>query len=88
MKPDFTDFERTLREDGKIEPYQGANPATGYPGDSKIYDLGILTIQIYRFSKVNKRTGAVLATNVPEIAVILPPEIAVGLVVQNQGGRI
>lgn len=88
MKPEFTDFERTLREnDGKIEPYQGANAATGYPGDSKIYDQGILTIQIYQFSQVKQRvTGAVLATNVPEIAVVLPPEIAVGMVVQNQGG--
>jgi len=31
-------------------------------------------------------TEAVLATNVPEIAIVLPQEIAVGLVVQNQGG--
>jgi hypothetical protein len=87
MKPDFIE-ERTLRDNGKIEPYQGANASTGYPGDSKIYDQGILTIQIYRFSRVKQRdTGTVLATDVPEIAVILPSEIAIGMVIQRQGGR-
>jgi len=87
MKPEFTDFKRTLGSDGKIEPYQGANASTGYPGDSKIYDQGILTIQIYQFSQVKQRdTEAIIATNVHEIAVVLPSEIAVGMVVQDQGG--
>ena len=89
MRPQATDFERTLTKDGNIETYQGANPGTGYRGDRAIFDRGQLTIQIYEYarvySRVEERRGNVLATNVPQIAIVLPPEIAVGMVAQSQG---
>ena len=66
-----------LTKGGYIEPYQGANRPTGYLGDRKIFDRGRLTIQIYEYarvySRIGDRRGEVLATNVPQIAVILPP---------------
>ena len=89
MRPRATEFERMLTESGNIEPYQGANPGTGYRGDRTIFARGQLTIQIYEFAKVYSRAGDqrgnVLATNVPQIAIVLPPEIAVGMVAQSQG---
>ena len=87
MRPQVTKFERTLTKDGSIEPYQGANPLTGYRGDRTIFDQGQLTIQIYQYSRVNDRTGNVLAFDVPQISIILPYDIAVGMVVQSQGGE-
>ena len=86
MRPQATEFERTLTAaDSKIEPYQGANAPTGYRGDRTIFDQGRLTIQVYEYSRVKDRRGNVLATNVPQIAIVLPPEIAVGMVAQSQG---
>ena len=88
MRPQATDTARMLTENGNIEPYQGANRPTGYRGDRTIFESGRLTIQIYRYAKVYSRgddeRGEVLATNVPQIAVVLPPEIAVAMVAQNQ----
>ena len=78
-----------LTGSGNIEPYQGPNPGTGYRGDREIFDKGQLTIQIYEFARIYSRAGDqrgnVLATNVPQIAIVLPPEIAVGMVAQSQG---
>lgn len=85
MRPQVTEFERTLTQVGKIEPYQGANAPTGYRGDRTIFDPGVLTIQIYQYSMVKDRNDEVLATNVPQIAVVLPPDIATGMVAQSQG---
>ena len=89
MRPQATDFERTLTRDGNIETYQGANPGTGYRGDRTIFDKGQLTIQIYEYARVYSRVGDqrgnVLATNVSQIAIVLPSEIAVGMVAQSQG---
>lgn len=88
MRPRATDTERTLTKSGSIEPYQGANRPTGYRGDRKIFESGQLAIQIYRYAKVYSRgdggEGDVLATNVSQIAIVLPPEIAVEMVAQNQ----
>ena len=90
MRPQVTDFERTLTRSGNIEPYQGANLPTGYEGDRTIFDRGKLTIQIYEYarvySRVNDGRGDVLAINVPQIAIVLPPRIAAGMVAQDQGG--
>ena len=89
MRPRATEFERMLTGSGNIEPYQGPNPGTGYRGDREIFDKGQLTIQIYEFARIYSRAGDqrgnVLATNVPQIAIVLPPEIAVGMVAQSQG---
>jgi hypothetical protein len=85
MRPQVTDFKRTLTQVGNIEPYQGANAPTGYRGDRTILDPGVLTIQIYRYSRVEDRNDEVLATDVPQIAVVLPPDIATGMVAQSQG---
>lgn len=89
MRPQATEFDRMLTRNGNIEPYQGANPRTGYRGDRTIFDKGRLTIQIYEYarvySRISDRRGDVLATNVPQIAIVLPLEIAAGMVVQNQG---
>ncbi len=90
MRPQATEFERTLTRDGNIEPYQGPNLATGYRGDRAIVDRGQLTIQIYEYSGVYSRVGdergEVLATDVPQIAIALPSEIAADMVAQRQGG--
>ena len=89
MRPLATDVERTLTKSGNIEPFQGANPQTGYKGDRTIFDKGRLTIQIHEYTRVYSRSdngsGDVLATNVPQIAIVLPKEIAEGMVVQSQG---
>ena len=85
MRPQFQESERTLARDDKIEPYQGSNRATGYPGDRSIYDPHCLTIQIYEYSRITSRTGDVLATQVPQIAIILPPDMAAGMIAQVQG---
>ena len=65
-------------------------PGTGYRGDRAIFDRDQLTIQIYEYARVYSRVedsrGALLATNVPQIAIVLPPEIAAGMIVQEQGG--
>ena len=91
MRPEAKDPERMLTQSGNIEPYQGANPQTGYNGDRTIFDKGRLTIQIYEYARVYSRSddgrGDVLATNVPQIAIVLPHEIAVGMVVQSQGAE-
>ena len=89
MRPQATEFDRMLTRNGNIEPYQGANRRTGYRGDRTIFDRGRLTIQIYDYarvySRIDDRRGDVLATNVPQFAIVLPPEIAVAMVVQSQG---
>ena len=91
MRPGATDTERTLTKNGKIEPFQGANSRTGYKGDRTVFEKGRLTIQIHNYAKVYSRSdsgkGEVLATYVPQIAIVLPPDIAVGMVVQSQGAK-
>lgn len=86
MRPGVPEFEGILTGDGRIEPYEGKTPRTGYKGDKAIFDPGRLTIQIYQHSRVLDQEGNVLATDVPQIAIVLPPEIAVGIVAQRQGG--
>ena len=89
MRPQAQESERTLTRDNRIEPYQGANPNTGYRGDRAVFDRERLTVQIYEYSCVYERgkegRGDVLATHVPQIAVVLPREIAEGMVAQDQG---
>ena len=84
MRPHDIEFERTLAKNQKIEPYQGANAPTGYPGDRQIYDRNRLTVQVYEFSRVMNRTGDILGERVPQIAVILPAHVALGMVAQDQ----
>ena len=78
-----------LTKNGNIEPFQGANRRTGYRGDRTIFDRDRMTIQIHEYdriyARINERRGEVLATNVPQIAIILPREIAAAMVVQSQG---
>ena len=86
MRPGALEVERSLRpESDKIEAFQGANPSTGYEGDRSIFDQNILTIQIHRYSKIRDQNGNTLATDVCQVAVILPEQIALTMVAQNQG---
>ena len=91
MRPQATEIDRMLTKNGNIEPFQGANPRTGYRGDRTIFDRGRLTIQIHEYvrvySRIGEQRGEVLATNVPQIAIILPREIATAMVVQRQGAE-
>ena len=86
MRPGVLRFERTLREENKkIETYQGHDKKTGYEGDRSIFDEGKLTIQIYQYTSIKDRGENVLATDVPQIAIILPHKIVKAMVVQKQG---
>ncbi|MDG7000169.1 MAG: hypothetical protein JRN15_13770 [Nitrososphaerota archaeon] len=84
MKPRFSDM-RTLTVDGRINPFQGANPRTGYPGDNAILDPGVVTIQIYNFGSISARNSSTIATDVPIITIALPRDVATGMVAQSQG---
>lgn len=84
MRPNY-EVRRTLARDSKIEPYQGANAPTGYPGDRQIFDRERLTIQIHEYSRIDDRGGNLLATQVPQIAIVLPPQMVHGMVAQMQG---
>lgn len=85
MRPGFTEFERKLMKGGRIEPFQGKNEPTGYPGDRKIFDPENLTVQLYEYSRILNREGKVLGEKVPQVVVVLPRHIALGLIVQDQG---
>jgi hypothetical protein len=88
MRPMRTDEKRSLDEGGRLQPYQGANSPTGYPGDLKIRDEGRITIQIHHIETVFQDTGSrvEVAKDVPVIGIVLPLDVARGMVVQNQGG--
>ena len=83
MRPNI-ESERTLDVAGKIEAYQGANPATGYRGDRFLYDRNSLTVQIHRYAQVKDREGRLLANDVPLISVVLPSNIVKSMVVQYE----
>ncbi|HKZ41675.1 MAG TPA: hypothetical protein VJ044_11970, partial [Candidatus Hodarchaeales archaeon] len=76
---------RTLDADGGIENlFQGAHPDTRgsiYPGDRKIKRQEGLTIQLHRLI-VQDEEGRIEA--VPTLAIWIPREIAVDLVIQDQ----
>ena len=82
------DDYRSLADDGRIEPFQGANRPTGYPGDRQIRDRDGVTIQVHQFATVYQDSTRrnVVALDVPLVAVVLPGDVARGLVVQRQGG--
>lgn len=87
MKPGFPEYKRGLTDIGRINPFQGANPGTGYPGDDAIFDRGVVTIQIFQIARVEKSAhdAGLVAADVPLVAVVLPTEVATGMVVQRQG---
>lgn len=88
MRPALHDDYRSLADDGRIEPFQGANRPTGYPGDRQIRDRDGVTIQVHQFATVYQDSTRrnVVALDVPLVAVVLPGDVARGLVVQRQGG--
>jgi len=81
---------RGIDENGIIRNlYQGEAPVNPpeergkiYPGDRKIRDIGIVTIQIHELNL--KRDDEVVVTNVPVIAVWVPDRLANDWIVQNQ----
>lgn len=87
MRPAATDEYRSLGGEGRINPFQGANSPTGYPGDVRIRDANALTIQIHRLATVYQDSSrtTVVAQDVPIVAVTLPRDMASGMVVQSQG---
>ena len=76
---------------GRIQPFQGRNPSTGYPGDRALHTPGRVTIQLHHYPMVSEspeslRSGQAIATGVDQLAIWIPSRIARGMVVQPQGG--
>ena len=77
--------------DGRIQPFQGRNNNTGYPGDRALHVPGRVTLQLHHYPRVSespeslKRRQAI-ATNVDQLAIWIPSRIVRGMVIQPQGG--
>ena len=76
---------------GRIQPFQGRNASTGYPGDRALHKPDRVTIQLHHYPKVSEssdslRSGQAIATDVDQLAIWIPSRIAGGMVVQPQGG--
>ena len=86
MRPAITDELRSLYE-GRINPYQGANERTGYPGDMQTRDPARVTVQIHHISTIYEsvESKVQMATSVPVIGINIPPAVARSMVVQDQG---
>jgi hypothetical protein len=88
MSPGFPRM-RSVNENGSVsELHQGAAPVsprelrgTVYPGDSSIRNTDQVTVQIH--SLVLKRDDAVVAENVPVLAVWVPHRLGAGWYVQH-----
>lgn len=82
---------RSVNDDAEIPTlFQGANYADPehkdmvYPGDDKIRAQSEVTIQIHRLEIRQKDKGAVIANNVPAIAVWVPAAMAKDWLVQER----
>jgi hypothetical protein len=76
-----TERKRTLNNDEVENIFQGANPATGYPGDREIKASHGLTIQIHYLRVAG---GDRELHNVPVVAVWIPGEMEADWVVQDE----
>lgn len=77
---------RTLSATGDIpELFQGANPKDGsiYPGDEKIRGMMGVTIQIHNLNLQDHDTKALVAENVPALAIWLPKDMGGDWLVQE-----
>jgi hypothetical protein len=77
--------ERSVDDDDQIPNlFQGANPATSYPGDRAIRGVSGLTVQIHTVTI--KRQGMRLMSNVPTVAIWVPREMSRQWLVQEELG--
>lgn len=91
MSPHFT-RERGVDDNGKVKNlFQGAAPVNPperrgsvYPGDREIHEPDAVTIQIYNLSITQGADDAVVARDVPVIAVWVPARMAIPWIVQDQ----
>ncbi|MFC2026408.1 Z1 domain-containing protein [Chloroflexota bacterium] len=89
MRPTMATSERrSLGGDGRINPFQGANLPTGYPGDRAIKASQGVSIQIHKLPTVyeSRQSEVIVAEDVPIIGIWFPGEISRGIVIQDQGG--
>jgi hypothetical protein len=70
--------ERTVAEGGIEQLFQGSNARTGYPGDRKIADDSLFTVQLHQV--VRKGDGAAAAT--PVVAIRTPARMQRDVVYQ------
>jgi len=78
---------RTLSaDDGIPELFQGKNPKDGsiYPGDEKIRAQTGVTIQIHNLNLQEHESKAVIAQNVPALAIYIPKELSADWIVQEE----
>ena len=93
MSPDFA-RQRGIDENGKVKNlFQGAAPVSPperrgsvYPGDREIHEPDRVTIQIHKLSLTQGEDDAVVARDVPVIAVWVPSRMAIPWIVQDQPG--
>jgi hypothetical protein len=84
---------RTLNESSEIPTlFQGAAPVNPperrgevYPGDQHIRSQSGVTIQLHRLNLRESRSAPTAFENVPDVAVWLPGELTVDLIIQDQG---
>ena len=73
--------DRATRLSGEVEnPFQGANPNTGYPGDRRIRSEDRVTVQIHRLDLT--QGGAPLARDVRLVAISVPEAMRRDLLLQ------
>ncbi len=91
MSPNFA-RQRSVHDDGKVRNlFQGAAPVSPperrgsiYPGDRDIHEPDAVTIQVHTLSLTQGTDNAVVARDVPVIAVWVPERMAIPWVVQDQ----
>ena len=84
---------RTLNESSEIPTlFQGAAPVNPperrgevYPGDRHVRSQFGVSIQLHRLNLRESRTGPIAFADVPSVAVWLPQELTVDLIIQDQG---
>ncbi len=84
--------QRSVHDDGKVRNlFQGAAPVSPperrgsiYPGDRDIHEPDAVTIQVHTLSLTQGTDNAVVARDVPVIAVWVPERMAIPWVVQDQ----
>ena len=69
---------------GRIEPFQGRNASTGYPGDRRLIHEGQLSIQIHHYPSV-LHCSRTIAEDVDHLCIHLPNRLVRSMVVQSQG---
>ena len=82
---------RSVLENGEIQLLQGANPNHGeiiYPGDRRIRDQNVTTIQIHTVGISETDRGVISIHDVPALAVKLSDDMSADFLSQDQGGEM